>query len=94
MSISLHFHAVLQSSDYLCPSFSLDDESLEGKDGLLLTFVRLVPGYWPGIWSVQVCVERRCQCHFEYAWPELFTNNSSKLNSMPVNLMRSFLRNT
>ena len=70
MLISLHFHTVLQSSDYLCLSLSLEDESLEGKDGLLLTFVRLVPGYWPGIWSIQICVEIRCQCHFEYAWPE------------------------
>ena len=52
MAASLHFHTVLQSSDYLCLSLSLDDESLERKDWLLLTFLRVVSGYWPGIWSI------------------------------------------
>lgn len=70
MAVSLHFHTVLQSSDYLCLSLALDDESLERKDWLLLTFLRVVSGYWPGIWSIQIFVEGRHQCYFEYAWPE------------------------
>lgn len=28
-------------------------------------------GYWPGISGpTKFVLERRCQCHFEYAWPE------------------------